>query len=158
LVSPQFFRKFSADLSFKWFIIISLFVCSHYLQDLFRRLSWKVWVASGLTVMISGIVKLRHGSKFCLWNDNPLDYVVYFAQRIALSGCVTMFNNQTTTLSWFSQKELVLTTSTRSCSRRWTLSSFTLWWWLVCCVCGGGCCCSTQCIEEKNTSNYRTFF
>ena len=86
-----------------------------------------MWVASGLTVMISGIVKLRHGSKFCLWNDNPLDYVVYFVQRIALSGCVTMFNNQTTTLSWFSQKELVLTPSTRSCSRRWTPSSFTLW-------------------------------
>jgi hypothetical protein len=32
------------------------------LQDLFRRLYWKVWVASGLIAMISGIVKLLHGS------------------------------------------------------------------------------------------------
>lgn len=79
--------------------IIYLFDYSYYLQDLFRRLSWNVWVASGLIVMISGIVKLRHGSKFSLPNDNPIDYVVHFIQRITLSGYVTMFNNQTTTLS-----------------------------------------------------------
>jgi hypothetical protein len=69
------------------------------LQDLFRRLSWKVWVASGLTVMISGIVKLQHGSKFFLSNDNPIDYAVDFIQQIILPGYVIMFNNQTTTPS-----------------------------------------------------------
>jgi hypothetical protein len=35
-----------------------------------------------------------------------------------LPGYVIMFNNQTTTPSWFFRKELVLITSTRSCSRR----------------------------------------
>jgi hypothetical protein len=104
--------------------IIYLFDCSHYLQDLFRRLSWKVSVASGLIVMISGTVKLRHGSKFCLTNHNPIDYVVHFIQQITLPGYVIMFNNQTTILCWFFRKELVWTTSTRSCSRRWTLSLF----------------------------------
>ena len=106
------------------FSIIYLFDCSHYLQDLFRRLSWKVWVASGLIAMISGIVKLPHGSKSCLLDDNPIDYVVNFIQQSTLPGYAIMFNTQTTTLSWFFRKELVSTTSTRSCSRRWILSSF----------------------------------
>jgi len=106
------------------FFIIYLFDCSHYLQDLFRRLSWKVWVASGLIAMISGIVKLPHGSKSCLSDDNPIGYVVNFIQQSTLPGYAIMFNTQTTTLSWFFRKELVSTTSTRSCSRRWILSSF----------------------------------
>jgi hypothetical protein len=106
------------------FSIIYLFDCSHYLQDLFRRLSWKVWVASGLIAMISGIVKLPHGSKSCLSDDNPIGHVVNFIQQSTLPGYTIMFNTQTTTLSWFFRKELVSTTSTRSCSRRWILSSF----------------------------------